>query len=127
MATRTRQLIPVIRNRLRFEGIALFVAIAAGNCHVPACQNEFRRFVLRQSECRRFVSLQVVAALTAIEVRGSGKLSRMFVGMAVGTALKLDFEERVFAFRNVASRTLHLGVSALEWIGRSGVILYGEC
>jgi hypothetical protein len=127
MATRTRQLVPAVHNCLRFETIALFVAIAAGNCHVPACQNEFRRFVLRQGKCRRFVSLQVVTALTTIEVRGNGKLSRMFVGMAIGTALKLDLEERVFAPGSVASRTLHLGVPALEWIGRCGVILYGKC
>lgn len=127
MATCTRQLVPVVHDCLRFKAIALFVAIAAGDCRVPASQNEFRRLVLRKGKCRRFVSLQVVAALTSIQVRGSGKLSRMFVGMAIGTALKLDFEESVFAFRNVASRTLHLGVSALKWIGRGDVILYGEC
>lgn len=127
MATRTRQLVPVICDCLRFKAIALFVAIAAGNCHVPACQNEFRRFVLRQGECRRFVSLQVVTALTTIEVWGRGKLSRVFVGMAVGTVLKFDFEERVFALGNMASGTLHVCVSALEGIRSGGVILYGKC
>lgn len=126
MTTHTRELTPVVRDCLWFEAIALFVAIGTWDRHVPASQNEFRGFVARQRECGRLVPLQVVAALTTIEVWGSCKLSRMFVSMAVGTALKLDLEERVLALGNVASRTLHGCVSALQRIVRCGVVFYGE-
>ena len=127
MATRTRQLVPVVCDCLRFEVVALFVAIATRNCHVPAGQCEFCRFVPRQAKCRRLVCLQGVAALTTVKVWGRRKLSCMFVGVAVGTALKLDLEKRVFAFGDVASGTLHSGVSALQGIGRGSVVLYGKC
>lgn len=79
-----------------------------------------------QGKRRRFVSLQIVATLTAIEVRRGGKLSRVLVGMAVGAALELDFEQSVCAVGNVAPGARHHGVSALQGIRRRGVVLHSE-
>ena len=59
-----------------------------------------------------------MAALAAVEVRGSRKLSRMFVHVAVGAALEPDLEERVFTLGDVAPGTLHPGVSALQGLAQ---------
>ena len=94
---------------------------------MAAGQNELGLFVLCQRECRRFVPLQIVAAITTIEIRSGGKLSRMLVGVAVRTALELDLEQRIFPVGSVASRAEHCGMSALQGIGCGGVVLYREC
>jgi len=82
--------------------------------------------VLGQCERRWFVSLQVVATLTTIEVWGRLKLSRMLVGVAVGAALELDLEQCVFALGDVAPRALDHGVAPFQGIGRCGVVFHGE-
>jgi hypothetical protein len=82
--------------------------------------------VLGQCERRWFVSLQVVATLTTIEVWGRLKLSRMLVGVAVGTALELDLEQCVFALGDVAPRALDHGVAPFQGIGGCGVVFHGE-
>lgn len=79
-----------------------------------------------QSKRRRFVSLQIVATLTTIEVRRRRKLSRVLVGVAVGAALQLDFEQSVCALGNVAPNARHHGMSALQGICRRGMVLHGE-
>jgi hypothetical protein len=127
VASCTRELIPVVCNRFRLKSIAFFVAISAWNRHVAASQDELGRFVSYQRKRGRFIPLQVMAALTAVEVWRRSKLSRMLVGMAVGATLELDLELCVFAFRDVASGALHHGVSALQRIGGGSVILYSEC
>jgi hypothetical protein len=126
MATRTKEFIPVVRNRLGLKAIAWFVTIAAGDCHVAPGQNELGLFVPSQRERGWFVSLQVVASLTTVEVGGGGKLSRMLVGVAVSTALELDLEQRVFTLGDVAARALHHGVTQFEGISRCGMVLHRE-
>ena len=48
MATRAREFIPVIRNGLRREGIAVLVTIAARDSHVATSQHEPGLFVPHQ-------------------------------------------------------------------------------
>ena len=50
----------------------------------------------------------------------------MAVGVAVSAALKLDFEQRVLPFRDVALRALQTRVSALQRIGARCVFLHCE-
>ena len=83
---------------------------------MAAGQNELGLFVLCQRECRRFVPLQIVAAITTVEIRSGGELSCMLVGVAVRTALELDLEQRIFPVGSVASRAEHCGMSALQGI-----------
>jgi hypothetical protein len=44
---------------------------------------------------------RLLAAITAVEIWGGGKLPGVFVSMAVGAALELDLEQGVFALRDV--------------------------
>ena len=90
VATGAGEFIPVIRNCLWFEALALLVTIAARDCHVAAGKDESGLLVTRQGKCRRSIPLQIVATLTAVEVWRSGKLPRMFITMAIGAALKFD-------------------------------------
>ena len=124
VTTGTGQFIPVICNRLWFEAVALFVAVAARDCHVAARKDESRLFVARQRESGRSITLQIVTAITGIEVGRVGELSRMFVTMAVGATLELDFEQGVFSLGNVAARALHHGVSTLQGIRRRRMLLH---
>lgn len=59
---------------------------------MAARQHEAGLLVLCQAEGRRLVGLEIVAAVTCVEVGCCGKLSGMLVSMAVGTALELDCE-----------------------------------
>lgn len=83
-------------------------------------------FVFGQSECRRLVSFQVMAAFAAVEVRFLSKLSCMSVSVTVGAALKLDFEDRVFAFRKVALRALKARVFTLKRVCAGGMFFNRE-
>jgi hypothetical protein len=69
-----------------------------------------------ESEGGRLVSLQIVAALAAIEVRCRGKLPGMLVAVAIGAALEFYLEQRVFALRDMALRTLQPGMLAFKRI-----------
>lgn len=126
MAAGTGQFIPMICNRLWFEAVALLVAIAARDCHVAARKGESGFLMTRQRKGGWPIRLQIVAALTGVEVRCSGKLSRMFVTVAVSAALELDFELRILAPGNVAAGALHDGVSTLQGIRRSAMVFYCE-
>ena len=59
---------------------------------MAARQQEPGLLVLRQAEGGRLVSLEIVAAVTCVEVGCRGKLPRMLIGVTVRTALELDFE-----------------------------------
>lgn len=80
--------------------------------------------MFRQREGGGSIRLDCVAAITRIEVRRSGKLSRMTVNVAIDTALEFDFEERVFALRNVALCALQPRMSPLQRILGGGVLFY---
>jgi hypothetical protein len=47
--------------------------------------------VPRQSKCRRLESLQIVAGFASVEIGHGGKLPGMWVAMAIGALLELDF------------------------------------
>ncbi len=67
-----------------------------------------------------------MAAVAGIEIGSRRKLSCMPVGMAIGTVLELDLEQRLSALRNMALRTLQPRVSALQRVGGQGVFLPRE-
>ena len=79
--------------RLRFEIGGQSMAIAAGNRHVASGERKPRLTVPGQAECRGHQSLQGVAIVTAIEVRGTPKLPGMLVAMTIATALELQLEQ----------------------------------
>lgn len=102
------------------------MAFRAGDCEVPAGQDELSLLVLGEGKCRRLVALQRVAAITRVEIRRGRKLSRVTIGVAVGTVSELDFEESVFPFRGMALHTLQASMSALQGIRRRRVFLHCE-
>lgn len=126
MAVGAGQFIPVIRDRLWFEATALLVAIGARDCHVAAGKDESGFLVARQRKGGWPIALQIVTALTGVEVRCSSKLSGVFIIMAVSAALELYLKQSFFALGNMTARALHRAVSTLKGIRRSGVVLYGE-
>ena len=93
---------------------------------MAARQHEAGLLVLRQAESGRLVGLEIVAAVTSVEVGCRGKLPRMLIGVTVRTALELDFEQGVLAFRNVALCALQARMRALQRVSAGGVLLHRE-
>jgi hypothetical protein len=122
----TAQAGPVVNHRRRFEVIRLFVAVAARDSDVSPGKDESRLLVLRHGEGGRLVAIECVAAFTSIEVRRSGKLPSMLLGVTIGATRERHLEARIGAFRNVALRAFELGMAALERIRRRRVVLDGK-
>lgn len=80
---------------------------------MAARQHETSLLVPDQSECRRLVSLEIVAAVAGVEVGSIGELPGMLVDMTIGAALEFHFEQRVFAFWDVTLHAFQPRVSAL--------------
>ena len=105
VATRAIQILPVVNHgRLGLELRRFLVAIGAGHGNVPAGKHEARLLVLGQAEGGGPVSLEIVAAITGIEVWRRRKLPGMLVGVTIGAALELNLEQRVLPFRDMALR-----------------------
>ena len=127
MATGAGQILPMISHgRLWFEFRRLFVTVTARNRDVPAGQDEVRLFVACQREGRGLVTLKIVALVASVEIRCRRELSGMLVVVAVGAALKFDFEQSIFALGNVALRTLDTRMASLQRIGGGRVVLHCE-
>jgi len=92
VATGAVQVAPVVYRGLRLELCRFLVAVGAGHRDMAARQHEASLLVLRQAEGGRLVGLEIVAAVTSVEVGCRGKLPRMFIGVTVRAALELDFE-----------------------------------
>src|SRR5438874_1772196 len=86
-----------------------------------------RLLMLGEAERRRLVSLQIVTAVAGVEVRGGRKLPLVLVGVAVGAALELDFEQRVFSLWNMALCTFQPRMLASQRISAAGMLLHREC
>lgn len=67
-----------------------------------------------------------MALVAGIEIGGRGKLISVSIGVAIGTALKLDFIKGVLALRNVALHALQPRVTALERVVGRSVFFHGE-
>ncbi len=78
------------------------MTLEAGHRQMGSGQQKPRLFMSCQPKCRRFIAIQRVALLAAIQVRRCRELSLMFISMAVEAALKFEREDRFFSFRNVA-------------------------
>jgi hypothetical protein len=89
-------------------------------------ENESSLLMARQAERGRFESVQSVALLTAVHIRGGGELGLVLVLMAVQTPVKFEFVNGVFPARNVALRALHGRMFCLQWICSRGVFLHTE-
>jgi len=109
---------------LRLKVGRFLMAVGTWNSHVPAGQDEMRLLVLGQAECRRFIALKIVTAVAGVEVRCSGKLPCVFVGVAVSTTFELDLELRVLSFRSVALRALQPRVATLQRIRALSVLFH---
>src|SRR5579862_5140331 len=103
----------VLRSRLRFEVVGRPMTVGAGDGKMASKQSERRFVVTGQAERGGSKPLKAVAIRAAVEVWRLGKLSRMFIGMAVGAELELDFEDREVALRNVALFATQCRVLAL--------------
>lgn len=102
VATCACQVLPVVTcGRFRGEIPGQLVAIAARNCHVASAESKRSLVVPAQAECGGQKPLQGVAILAAIEMGRDGELPGMFIGVAVGAALKFHLVKRCFAFRKV--------------------------
>ena len=67
-------------------------------------------------------ALESVATFTLVEIRSRHKLAIVLIFVAIGALLKLNLEERVFAFGNMALRALDREVFSFELVSRGGVI-----
>ncbi len=126
VTTRTIQTLPVIDHGLRLEFFRFLVALRARHRHMAAREKEMGFFMFGQGEGGGLVAFQVVAATAGVEIRSSGELIRVPVAMAIGAALELDLEQRVFASGNVTLRAFQAGMAALQRICRSSVLRYCE-
>lgn len=80
-----------------------------------------RVLVPGQRKRRGLVSLQRVAALAVVEVWSRRELPLMLIFVAIGAALKLNLEERVFAFGNMTLGALDAEMLPFQRIGRGGM------
>jgi len=116
MTQRAGTLAPVIpHNRcgLRLVVRRRLMAIVARNGDVASRQQEARFPVAHQRERRRPPTQKRVTRFAAAQMRSRGELSLMLVGVAIQAAPELDLVHRVFAFGDVALRTLNGCVLAL--------------
>jgi len=121
------QALPVVNHRrLRLKLRRFLVTVGAGDCNVPAGEHKVRCFMFGEREGRRLISLEIVTAIAGIEVRRSYKLPSMPIGMAIGAALELNFEQGVLAFRYVTLHALQPRMPALQRIRAGGMLLDRE-
>lgn len=127
VATDAVQIFPVIDcRRLGLELSRFLVTVRARNCNVAASQHEMRLLVPGKCKGRRFVALQIVAAIAGVQVRRRGKLSSVPVAVTIGAGRELDLEQSVFSLRNMTLRAFHPGVTSLQWICAGSMVLHGE-
>ena len=127
MAAGAVQVVPVIDNRgLGLELRRFLVAVGTGNGDVPSGEREMSFLVLGQRKRGRLVAIHRMTTLASIEIRRTGKLSRVPVAMAICAAIEFDFEYRVLAFRNMALRTFQPRVATLQRIRRGRMFLDRE-
>lgn len=67
-----------------------------------------------------------MALVAGVEIRSSGKLIGVTVGVAIGATPKLDFINGVLALRSVALHALQPRVTALERVVGRSVFFHGE-
>lgn len=80
-----------------------------------------------KAQCRWPKPLQVVAIFAAVQMRRFGKLSGMFIGVAVGAELKLDLVDRDdVCLWKVAPGAGYRCVLACEWIAGRGMFRQSE-
>lgn len=122
VTTGATQICPVINScgRLQFGG--LLVAIRTRHRNVLASQEEARFSVLLQRKRRWPIRFNCVATFTRTEIRRCCELAGVLVFMTVGAVVKLHFEYRVDAARNVALFASNFGVRALQRICSCDVI-----
>lgn len=94
---------------------------------MSAGQHESCLLVSVQAESRRFVCLDRMTTVTRIEIRSGSELPRVLIRVAIGAAVELDLEQRVFSPRNMALGALHPCMSALERIRAGRMLFHGEC
>jgi hypothetical protein len=116
MAAHAIQVPPVIdssRVDIDRDLCGLLVTVAARHRNVASRKKKARFPVAQKCEGRRFVSFKIVAAVTSIEVRCSGKLPGVTIAMTVRAPFKFNLEERSLALRDVALSAFQPGVPAL--------------
>ena len=114
MATGAVQILPVIDGGwLGLELGRFFVAVRAGDSNVAAVQRKVSLLVLGKGKCGRFISLKGVTTVAGIEIGRGNELSAVPVGMTVGAAVELHFENGVLPFRDVTLVALHARMPAL--------------
>ena len=64
-----------------------------------------------------------MAAFAGVKVRSRRELSIVLILVAIGAALKLDLEKRVFAFWDMTLGAFDFEVLPVQRIGRGGVQL----
>ena len=68
------------------------MAVGARDREVASCQREVRLLVIGKRERGGTISFNSVAAITSVEIGGSGKLSGVTIGVTLSTAIELDLK-----------------------------------
>lgn len=126
MATRTVQILPVINHGRLGLKRRFLVAVGTGHGDMPARQHETSLFVLGQSESGGPISLEIMTAVAAVEVRRCGELTGMLVGVTIRAALELNLEQGVLSFGDVTLHTFQTRMSALQRIVGGSVFFQRE-
>jgi hypothetical protein len=98
------------------------MAMLASDGGVGAGERETGLLVTSEGEKGRAKPFHVVTGLAAIQVRGGGKLSLVKVTVAVLAGGRGNFEESVFALREMALGAGSGFMSSLERVLRRGVL-----
>lgn len=80
-----------------------------------------------QREGRWLVTIEIVATIAAIYIWRARELPSVLIAVAIGAALKFDFENSAFSFRNMTLRAFKFGMPALQGVGGRSMILQSEC
>ena len=102
------------------------MTLHARHCDVSTGERKARLLVPRNTECRRAEALHQVTVFTTIQVRRTGELLAVRVGVAIHAKRKLHFVVCCLPGRHVTLRAGHGRVLALERIGRCGVFFHRE-
>ena len=110
------------------DGAARLFLVALPTRHGQVCtrQGEARLLVTSQREMCGAKFRDTVALFASIVIGGSGELALVNVLMTRAALRLSDSKDSVFALRDMAFVTLHLGMPALEWIAGHGMLFESE-
>lgn len=89
-------------------------------------QGKASSLVLCKRERGRMIALEVVAEFALVEIWRSGKLSLVFILVAIRALGEFDEISRVLSLGNMATAALHFCMFELQWVCSLRMFFYRE-